>query len=237
MHRFRPLVGDNYQYILAVGGDAMVVDPFDETRCFAELDRLNLKPIGILITHTHWDHINGVQGFVQKADVPVYVHSLGVADLPYARTVVLSDGDNIDFAGSQIGVRHLPGHHPAHVLYQWQGYAVVGDLLFLAGCGNPNFGGDVIQLFESIRKGFQSMNPETRLAWGHDYADKNLAFAVDVDPENEATPVLIEEIARLRASDQELPWRTLAEEMAINPFLRASQRDDFVKLRGQRDHF
>lgn len=221
IHRFRTPFSDNYQYFLVAGERALVVDPFEAGFCARELAKQNLKPEGVVLTHTHWDHIEGVQGLVREFAIPVWGHPLGRDDVVGVRDWHdVEDGAQIPFAGEVIHVTAAPGHHPAHVVLHWRDVLVVGDVLFLAGCGNPNFGGDVEVLFHTVWETMRALPQDAVLAWGHDYAEKNLAFAAAVEPDNAAVAALAAEVEAARAAARELAWRTLAQEREVNPFLR-----------------
>lgn len=257
VHRFRPPTGDNYQYFLVASGHCLIVDPFDGSHVLAELASRKLVPEGVLLTHTHWDHINGVAEVLRHHNLPVYVHAAGAADLQLGQTKrlqLVSEGDRFDFVGTTIRVYLAPGHHSSHVLYLWQDYLMVGDVLFLAGCGNPNFGGNLEQLFQTIWHTCRTLPGDLYLAWGHDYAEKNLAFAATVEPQNTTITQLAAAIASTRRSGQDVAWRRLKDEVQVNPFLRCDQpaviawaiangaasaapRDVFVALRNKRNTF
>ncbi len=252
--RFRPPVGDNYQYVLAAGSECLVVDPFDENRVFECLEREQIDPQGVILTHTHWDHINGLQGFLNRHDVPVYVHPNGVSDIAAANVETVVEGDQIALGQEMLDVWYTPGHHPAHITVRTGELLVVGDVLFLAGCGNPNFGGNLPDLFTTVWERIRTADPGLKIAWGHDYADKNLSFARHVEPENTDIESLASRIDAARNQGNELPWLTIADELLVNPFLRCDQpgviaaaqkmgaestapRDIFVALRNARDSF
>lgn len=254
VHRFRAPQGDNYQYALLAGGDAWVVDPFDGDHVAAEMARLGVRPRGILLTHTHWDHTAGVAALTARIAMPVWVHPAGRGDVAAADLRDYPADGALDLGGIRATVVAAPGHHPAHVWIEWGDCLVVGDILFLAGCGNPNFGGDVLALYDTVWEKLRRADPARRLAWGHDYADKNLAFAVQVDPESQPLRRARAEVAEARARGEDLPWRTLADELAANPFLRcddaaviawaeangaasSAPRDVFLCLRAARNRF
>lgn len=212
---------DNFQYLLTAGAEAMIVDPLDAEAIRAQLEADGVTAAGILITHTHWDHIHGLTALGTQHELPVYVHRDGQGDLPEGVAIEpVVDGDRIPFGGESIEVWETPGHHGAHVTYAWRDILLVGDVLFLAGCGNPNFGGDPDLLFDSVFGHLRGVDPAYRLAWGHDYAAKNLSFAAEVEPDNEAVDDLWNRLARDPAS---ATLRTLAEELTINPFFRCDR--------------
>lgn len=221
VHRFRPPHGDNYQYLALAGDRCLIVDPFDDRAVLREVEALGARPAGVLITHTHWDHTNGLAGVLRAHPVPVYAHPAAREDLPKDADVhAVAEDDEIPFGDGAVTVMETLGHHPAHVTYRWAGLLFVGDVLFLCGCGNPNFGGNVDVLFATVWERLRDLPGELQLAWGHDYAEKNLRFAREVEPTNPALRELADEIAAATAAGGGVPWRTLAAERDTNPFLR-----------------
>jgi hydroxyacylglutathione hydrolase len=135
----------------------------------------------------------------------------------------VGEGDSLQLGASAVRVMEMPGHHPSHIGFAWQDVWAIGDVLFLAGCGNTRFGGDMEALYETIWNRVRRAPPETRLAWGHDYAEANLRFAERIEPHNPAIAETAAAVAAARSKGQELPWRTVADERAINPFLRLDE--------------
>jgi hydroxyacylglutathione hydrolase len=86
---------------------------------------------------------------------------------------------------------------------------------------------------------------------GHEYTQSNGAFALTIEPENPELHARVEAIAALRAKDQPTVPSTLAEELATNPFLRASlpqvkqllgmedaeSQEVFAEIRRRKDNF
>ena len=80
----------------------------------------------------------------------------------------LADGQALPFGGGALTVRHVPGHSPGHVLFVWEGTAVVGDLIFAGSVGRTDLpGGDAAALVRSIRERVYTLPPETELHAGH----------------------------------------------------------------------
>jgi len=98
-----------------------------------------------------------------------------------------------------------------------------GDTLFQAGVGNCKNGGEPGVLFTTIQSLKQRLSPRTILHPGHDYLQRNLEFAHQVDPHNEAVVTQLAEIAG--QDTPRLPPRPWSKELQVNPFLRTDSPD------------
>ncbi|MDO4777138.1 MAG: MBL fold metallo-hydrolase [Cardiobacteriaceae bacterium] len=164
---------DNFIHLIADRhtGDAMVVDPaWDADGIQQVLDEEGLALTGILITHSHPDHVNaveklyydGVTLFVPEAELPYW------PDCP-KDAVLVSDGDEIAFASTTIGVIATPGHTAGSVCYHIGQDLITGDTLFVYGAGRADLkGGDAQALYHSLQK-LKKLPPATRLWVGHHY--------------------------------------------------------------------
>ena len=108
----------------------------------------------ILVTHTHFDHVNDVPTISDKTGVEIYVHSAEAerfADLPNVKSI--SAGDKIPLGSFLIGVIYTPGHSKGSVSFTLDDAIFTGDTLFVDGIGRTDLeGGDTEEMFKSLRK-------------------------------------------------------------------------------------
>jgi hydroxyacylglutathione hydrolase len=208
---------DNYIWALVnkLSGDIYVVDPGDAEPVlrFCHDNKYTLK--GILITHHHWDHTNGVQKLTEVyRNIPVY----GPQNSPYEGiTHPLSDGQSIKIneLGLQFNIMHTPGHTLDHIAFYNQEMIFCGDTLFNAGCGRL-FEGTPEQMYTALMK-IAKLPSSTKVYCTHEYTRANIDFAVFIEPENNT---LIEYRNKLSGNnDISLPT-TIDMQLKINPFLR-----------------
>lgn len=166
---------------------ALAIDPGGEAAAMADfLAAEGLTLAGILLTHAHLDHVEGVATLVRRTgaeswlhpdDQALYTHVVqqGLAfGLPIeAQPPVdhaLAHGQQLQLAGIDLEVRHVPGHSPGHVLFHHaaSGVAFVGDVVFQGSIGRTDLpGGDYQALMRSIREQVLTLPPETVLYCGH----------------------------------------------------------------------
>jgi glyoxylase-like metal-dependent hydrolase (beta-lactamase superfamily II) len=158
---------------------AAIVDP--QTDLSAPLNFLkkhHFQLTGILLTHTHFDHIAGVPQLIKSyPDLPLYVHPGDLHRLegkafdpkPIRK---LQDKDQIMIGKTQIEVIYTPGHSPGECCYFLPGkppYLLTGDTIFIRDCGRTDLeGGSNEQMFQSIQK-IKTLPPATIILPGHHY--------------------------------------------------------------------
>lgn len=234
-----PCLKDNYAYLVHREGsaEALVVDASEEAPVLAALGRLGLKPVAILATHHHHDHVGGNQGLVARfPELRVFGYRSDRGRIP-AQTDELEDRQEFEVAGIGVQALHVPGHTLGAVTYVLEGAAFTGDTLFAAGCGRL-FEGTAAQMYESLNLTLGALPDETLIYCGHEYTVSNLRFAQTLEPDNQ---VIAKKLAWARAARERgaptLP-STLSEERQTNPFLRVTEKDvvDGVRERLARDH-
>lgn len=198
---------------------AMVVDPGDAQPVIDTLSKKDIILTGILITHHHWDHTNGVNDLTKNNDIPVY----GPGTINTV-THPVKEGDQIHLAplDCDFTVLEIPGHTLDHIAYFGNGMVFCGDMLFTAGCGRV-FEGTFPQMYESLQK-LAQLPPETNIYCGHEYTQANLRFAEAVEPENSDIQKRIVETNALRSNGQPTVPAPLSLELKTNPFLRCEKK-------------
>jgi hydroxyacylglutathione hydrolase len=166
-------------------GRALIVDPGDEApKLLNAIEALGLELEGILLTHTHFDHVGAVAAVARATGAEVWVPEVErpvLADInafipfpgigpyeSYDAEHTVSGGEKLELAGFDIDVIFTPGHSPGHVTYAVEDALFSGDVLFQGSVGRTDLpGGDWGTLLESIRLLVDSYPPETTVYPGH----------------------------------------------------------------------
>ncbi len=162
-----------------------ILDPGAEpAKIIAAVVELELKPVMILNTHGHIDHIGANKDIKDKYGVPLYLHPadapmldvsghielslmLGARSSP-APDRLLADGDEIRIGGGSLKVIHTPGHTPGSVVFLGDGVLYSGDTLFFGDVGRTDLpGGSSADLEKSVREKILTLPGETLVLPGH----------------------------------------------------------------------
>ena len=144
---------DNNGYVIAdpATKEAYLVDaPAEIERLLAEAEGLRVK--GVVVTHTHPDHVAGYADLKRLTDLPVAVHEADARRLPGKPDSLLAHGDELTVGPTRIRVLHTPGHTPGALCLHTAGALVSGDTLFPGGPGRTNTPDDLRQVVESIEE-------------------------------------------------------------------------------------
>lgn len=213
-----PTLKDNYVWIIInePQRSALVVDPGEALPVIHYLKQHQLALHGVLITHHHWDHTNGVSELIQHYPAPVFASVR--CNIPNI-TQQLVDHQSIHLdLFPPFQVIDIPGHTLDHIAYYASGILFCGDTLFSVGCGRV-FEGTAEQLYTSLQK-IMALPDDTKIYCAHEYTLNNLHFAQKVEPENLKIDQHMRAVTALRKNNAPSLPSLLKIEKEINPFLR-----------------
>ena len=212
---------DNYIWLITTNEGSLVVDPGESNKIIELIDSNKINLRGVLITHHHYDHTNGLLDLIKKKDLEVYGPNNNIQEINN-RVIEL---DKITIIGIEFEVIEIPGHTLDHIAFysfnNGEPILFCGDTLFAGGCGRV-FEGTYKQMFDSLKK-ISSYPQETKVYCGHEYTLSNLKFALEVDTNNHELENEFNNVKSLIASNTPSLPTTLQKELKINPFLRCNQ--------------
>jgi glyoxylase-like metal-dependent hydrolase (beta-lactamase superfamily II) len=196
MQNFVYLIGDQ------VKREALVVDPaWDIPAVLRAVDDEGFQVKGALITHTHFDHVNGLEDLLDRTDGTVYIHKNEAQYLKGMKGNIkkMDGGEKVKIGDVEINFLHTPGHTPGSQCFLIGNNLVSGDTLFINACGRCDLpGGNAEEMYQSLTK-LADLDEDTVLYPGHNYADE--------------------------------PKSTIKNEKRFNPYMQLTNLDDFLKYR------
>ena len=231
-----PAFSDNYIWLVHDGesGETAVVDPGDAAPVLAEATRRGWVIDQVWNTHWHPDHTGGNLAIKEASRARISGPAAG--RIP-GRDVALAEGDEVRLGAHSGRVIEVPGHTLDHIalVFADDGVAFVGDTLFAMGCGRL-FEGTPQQMYRSLQR-LSELPADTRLYPAHEYTLSNARFAAHAEPGNEAVSVRLGQVQALRRAGSITLPTTVAQERDTNPFVRASDWEQFAELRARKDSF
>jgi hydroxyacylglutathione hydrolase len=214
---------DNYIWLLydASTRQAFVVDPGDAQPVIDTLTKLSLNLVGILVTHHHFDHVGGLEVLIEQYSPHIYgPHNPSISGISER----LGEGDIAAVLGHEFRVMEVPGHTMDHIAYFYAGEQPLlfcGDTLFAGGCGRL-FEGTPAMMHGSLNS-LAALPANTLVYCAHEYTLANLAFALAVEPDNEALQQRVSAAQKTRHRGEPTIPSPMSLELATNPFLRCCE--------------
>lgn len=183
-------------YVVTADGKTAVVIDCGEAGVYQKVVNMNLKPVAVLLTHGHFDHVGGAGEFF-NAGVPIYCGEKekdfifskanrgifgGVYIPDFEITATFADGEEAEFAGVKFKVLQTAGHTAGSVCYIAENNIFSGDTLFFGSIGRTDLpSGNYFDLEKSVKK-LYALKGDYKIFCGHgedttlDYERKNNAF-------------------------------------------------------------
>jgi len=165
--------------------EGIVIDPgADPHKIFAAVAEIGMKPVMIVNTHGHIDHVGANMDIKEHYDIPLYIHEADALmlqnDLQSEIAFLLNahpspepdgyliDAQELSFGNSQLSVITTPGHSPGSISLKREGCLFSGDTLFYGGVGRTDLpGGSWDDLVDSIRSRIFVLPDDTVVLPGH----------------------------------------------------------------------
>lgn len=181
--------GENCSLAWDETGEGVIIDPgfyndAEAQALFGKIAEKQVRPVMVLLTHGHFDHIFGVKECADKYGIPVYmnqednyvlqhnfsqVFGLKEPDTSFS-TLPLEDGQIIKFGNTEFQVITTPGHTPGGVCFYDKADKVVftGDTLFAGSIGRTDHpGGDYDKLIVSLMDKLMGIPGDVTVFPGH----------------------------------------------------------------------
>ena len=227
-----PSFNDNYIWLIkdSQSQHCIVVDPGDATPVLEIIESQSLIVDAIIITHKHYDHIDGVEGLLAASDNEIKIYSKNKL---FPLSIAVQEGQVINFFDDRysLTIMEVPGHTLDHVVYFNEEALFCGDTLFSAGCGRV-FEGSHQQMFDALSR-LANLPDETLVYCAHEYTESNLAFAYAIEPKNNDLLSYMQQVAKKRQLGLPTIPSRIGLEKTINPFLRCENIELINHLQNQ----
>lgn len=181
-----PVCTNCYLLVNEARQELLVIDPGEQAELLIrQIDQTQAKPVAILLTHGHFDHVMAVEEIKAHYDIPVYAHEaerqtledpernqcrmVGVRQ-QYHADRYLKNEEVVELADFTIRVFHTPGHTPGGVCYYLEEQKLLfsGDTLFQESVGRTDFpGGSMSELIRSIQEKLMPLPDDVTVYTGH----------------------------------------------------------------------
>jgi len=158
----------------------------EEKKLINFLNDKKLKPVKLINTHGHVDHIMGIKFLIEKYNIPYYLHKNDVflineaqdhavifgfhIEKPPLPDKYITDNNIVNFGNSKLKVIHTPGHSPGGVCFYAENEKILfaGDTLFFTSIGRTDLpGGNHNTLLNSIKNKIFTLPDNVKVYSGH----------------------------------------------------------------------
>lgn len=178
-------------YLVASGGECIIIDPGCSSKEESQevekyIQDHNLKPVMLINTHCHIDHVLGNSWVKDQYKIPFLIHEKEVPVLQAVKVYApnygyptyheatpdtfLTEGQKLSFGNTSCEILFLPGHAPGHIglYFKDEKKLFAGDVLFRESIGRTDLpGGDFDTLINSIRSAVFTLPEEVEVFPGH----------------------------------------------------------------------
>ena len=232
-----PVLTDNYVWLIHNGDtdETAAVDPSIADPVLEAVATKGWSLTQVLNTHWHPDHTGGNAGIQAATGAPITAPAEAEKVSKVDR--IVREGDPVTVAGAKAVVWEIPAHTAGHIAYYFEeeGMIFVCDTMFAMGCGRL-FEGTAQQMYSNMQR-IAALPEDVRIYCGHEYTLSNGRFAAHAEPGNAEIARRLRDVEAMRERGEITLPSTVAEERATNPFVRASDWQEFARLRSAKDSF
>ena len=235
-----PCRSDNYSFVLELENkNAVIIDSSlkEPVLNFLKTQNLNLK--AILLTHHHYDHVDGVEEIQKVYDCTIYCSEVDSKRGDFqGKHTIIKETQSLKIENLDFEVLETPGHTKSHLNYylKEQNLLFCGDTVFSLGCGRvlESFENSYEHFYDSLQKIKKTCNKNTQIYCAHEYTKANLEF---LKSQNLVSKELLSDLeSHIGDSPKSVPTN-FGFELKHNAFLNADSADAFRSLRQAKDRF
>lgn len=199
----------NYCYIIEdiVSRSAIVVDPsWELSKLTNKLSELEVDLSAILLTHSHYDHVNLVEPLLALFHPQVYMSKTEIDFYQFRckNLIALQDRETISIGMTKAQCLLTPGHTAGGMCYLFSESIFTGDTIFTEGCGIcEDHGSSADDMFDSVQRIKSIVSPEVRVYPGHSFG--------------------------------QAPGQTIGELLKHNIYFQIDKKEYFVKFRNRKN--
>ena len=153
-------------------GKSVLIDPSWEADKIENILKYSGSELSaILLTHSHWDHVNLVPYFIRKYHVSVFIgeNEPPAENLSLFEVHKVKDGEVLKIGNMELKAYETPGHTSGSICYRIDDFLFTGDTVFIEGCGICDSNDDAFKMFESIQRLKREIPENTMIFPGHTY--------------------------------------------------------------------